>query len=146
MVGSHPYAEVTTERETQLVDAVSGRVLSPLDAATARTLLTGYEGIPPSRVERVTSRGYEYKYGELPAWRGVFANGRIIHIAESSGEVQSWTDREGMLIRAMYYWFHAFQFTGYRTGKTEARFPWKKRSKWMPKDLPWPAPGVSLTP
>ena len=39
----------------------------------------------------------------------------------------------------------AFQFTGYKIGKTEARFPWKKRSEWSPKDLPWPAPGVSLT-
>jgi len=39
----------------------------------------------------------------------------------------------------------AFQFTGYQTGKTQARFPWKKRSEWMSKDAPWPAPGVSLT-
>jgi len=39
----------------------------------------------------------------------------------------------------------AFQFIGYTTGKTEARFPWKKRREWMAKDAPWPAPGVSLT-
>jgi hypothetical protein len=39
----------------------------------------------------------------------------------------------------------AFQFAGLSTGLTEARFPWKKRSEWMPKDLPWPPPGVSLT-
>jgi hypothetical protein len=39
----------------------------------------------------------------------------------------------------------AFQFTGYRTGKTQARFPWKKRSEWLPKDVAWPPPGVSLT-
>lgn len=39
----------------------------------------------------------------------------------------------------------AFTFTGYHTGKTEARFAWKKHPEWMPKDLPWPPPGVSLT-
>jgi len=39
----------------------------------------------------------------------------------------------------------AFQFTGYQTGKTEARFPWKQHREWMSKDAPWPAPGVSLT-
>jgi hypothetical protein len=39
----------------------------------------------------------------------------------------------------------AFRFKAYRTGKTQARFPWKKRSEWMPNDLPWPPPGVSLT-
>ncbi|HEY6140465.1 MAG TPA: cobalamin-binding protein [Thermoanaerobaculia bacterium] len=110
-VGGRPYAQVSTPEGTSLVDAATGRVLSPIDAATARTLLAGYEGIAPLRVDRITSRGYEYKYGELPAWRGVFPNGRIIHIAASSGDVQSWSDREGMIIRAMYYWFHAFQFT-----------------------------------
>ena len=39
----------------------------------------------------------------------------------------------------------AFRFTSLRTGKTEARFPWKKRTEWMPHDMPWPPPGVSLT-
>ena len=39
----------------------------------------------------------------------------------------------------------AFRFTGFKAGKTEARFPWKKRTEWMPQDLPWPPPGVSLT-
>jgi hypothetical protein len=39
----------------------------------------------------------------------------------------------------------AFQFSGYEVGKTKARFPWKKRNEWMARDLPWPAPGVSLT-
>jgi hypothetical protein len=32
-----------------------------------------------------------------------------------------------------------------KTGQTEARFPWKKRREWLPKDMPWPPPGVSLT-
>jgi hypothetical protein len=39
----------------------------------------------------------------------------------------------------------AFKFKTYRTGRTEARFPWKKRQEWMARDVPWPAPGVSLT-
>lgn len=39
----------------------------------------------------------------------------------------------------------AFRFTGFTVGKTRERFPWKKRSEWMPQDLPWPPPGVSLT-
>ncbi len=39
----------------------------------------------------------------------------------------------------------AFQFGGLKTGQTEARFAWKKRSEWLPKDVPWPPPGVSLT-
>lgn len=39
----------------------------------------------------------------------------------------------------------SFQFTSYKTGRTEARFPWKKRLEWMPADAPWPPPGVSLT-
>jgi hypothetical protein len=39
----------------------------------------------------------------------------------------------------------AFRFSGHRVGRTEARFAWKKRLEWMPQDLPWPPPGVSLT-
>ncbi|MGA2751133.1 MAG: hypothetical protein ABSG59_20385 [Verrucomicrobiota bacterium] len=39
----------------------------------------------------------------------------------------------------------AFRFTGLKAGKTEARFRWKKRLEWMPSDVPWPPPGVSLT-
>jgi hypothetical protein len=39
----------------------------------------------------------------------------------------------------------AFQFANLKTGQTEARFPWKQRLEWMPKDVPWPPPGVSLT-
>ena len=39
----------------------------------------------------------------------------------------------------------AFHFTGFKVGKTEARFPWKKRLAWMPQDVPWPPPGVALT-
>ncbi len=38
----------------------------------------------------------------------------------------------------------AFVFRGYETGPTRERFAWKKRTEWMPRDLPWPPPGVQL--
>ena len=38
----------------------------------------------------------------------------------------------------------SFKFTGYKVEETKARFPWKKRLEWMPKDMPWPAPGKEL--
>jgi hypothetical protein len=38
----------------------------------------------------------------------------------------------------------AFQFQSIAIGKTQQRFPWKKRREWMPRDLPWPPPGASL--
>ncbi len=39
----------------------------------------------------------------------------------------------------------SFRLEGWRAGRTAERFPWKKRIEWMPRDLPWPPPGVSLT-
>lgn len=38
----------------------------------------------------------------------------------------------------------SFKLQGYRLEETKARFPWKKRMSWMPKDMPWPAPGKEL--
>src|SRR5208283_413955 len=32
-----------------------------------------------------------------------------------------------------------------KTGRTESRFPWLKRSEWLSRDAPWPPPGVALT-
>ncbi|MBN1505955.1 MAG: hypothetical protein JW955_03870 [Sedimentisphaerales bacterium] len=37
---------------------------------------------------------------------------------------------------------NAFQLVDYQIGKTEARFPWKRKRYCA--DLPWPAPGISL--
>jgi hypothetical protein len=34
-----------------------------------------------------------------------------------------------------------FRLSGYETGKTVARFDWKKRAEWMAQDMPWPPPG-----
>lgn len=39
----------------------------------------------------------------------------------------------------------AFHFTGVKTGLTEARFPWKKRTEWLSLPAPWPPLGVALT-
>ena len=39
----------------------------------------------------------------------------------------------------------AFHFAGLKTGRTAARFPWKKRTEWLSLPAPWPPPGVSLT-
>ena len=38
----------------------------------------------------------------------------------------------------------AFHLTGYELLEVHARFPWKKRLEWMPRDLPWPYPGTDL--
>lgn len=38
----------------------------------------------------------------------------------------------------------AFQCTGYRIEETKERFAWMKKQDWMPKDMPWPAPGKEL--
>lgn len=37
-----------------------------------------------------------------------------------------------------------FRLSGYKTGKTEARFEWKKRTEWMPQDMPWPPEGLKV--
>ena len=110
-IGTDAYARVTTSDKEYLVNAETGKVISPLAKSDATKLLSGITGIRPSRVDYVTRRSYEYKYGSLPAWRGEFADGRIIHVSQQTGEPQSWTDRQGMLIRASYYYLHAFQFT-----------------------------------
>lgn len=39
----------------------------------------------------------------------------------------------------------ALKLQSFITGPTEARFKWKKRPDWMPRDVPWPAPGKKIT-
>ena len=99
--------------------------LSPNAATVGFTnLMTGesiLRGIKPESVLRLDGQTYhvggligqvEYAY-LLPEW------------------LDSMSTEEG-----------AFQFTEYKIGKTEARFPWKR--KRYASDLPWPPPGVSL--
>ena len=112
MVGGRHLYEVVTVNRTALYDGDSGRNLSPLDQSLTEELLSGYASIRPLSVRAVTSRSYEYTYGDLPAWRGEFADGRIIHISAASGQPTSWTDRTGMVVRAAYYALHALRLTG----------------------------------
>jgi hypothetical protein len=39
----------------------------------------------------------------------------------------------------------AFHFIAMKTGRTEARFAWRKHREWLSGDSPWPPPGASLT-
>lgn len=39
----------------------------------------------------------------------------------------------------------SYVFERAEIGATLARFPWQKRTEWMPQDVPWPPPGKSLT-
>jgi hypothetical protein len=38
----------------------------------------------------------------------------------------------------------SLKLVDYAMGEIKARFPWKKRVEWMPKDMPWPHPGKEL--
>lgn len=38
----------------------------------------------------------------------------------------------------------SFKLVDQRLEDTKPRFPWKKRLEWMPRDMPWPAPGKEL--
>ena len=38
----------------------------------------------------------------------------------------------------------AFHLIDFELFDAKARFPWKKRSEWMPRDLPWPYPATDL--
>jgi len=38
----------------------------------------------------------------------------------------------------------AFKLVDYKIGEIKARFPWKRRVEWMPRNLPWPLPGKEL--
>ena len=39
----------------------------------------------------------------------------------------------------------SFKYIGYTLGEIEKRFEWKKRMDWLPKDMPWPPKGKTLT-
>jgi hypothetical protein len=87
-----PVAAVSAAKgRPRLFDLESGRLLSPLPAATAATIaerdLSGED--KARRVERVTSNSAEYR-GPLPAWRVDFAGaGRSIYVAADTGLVTS---------------------------------------------------------
>ncbi len=39
----------------------------------------------------------------------------------------------------------SFKYMGYSISDIQKRFEWKKRLEWMPKDLPWPPKGKTVT-
>jgi len=39
----------------------------------------------------------------------------------------------------------SFRMVDYNLSEVKERFPWKKRTEWMPEDMPWPPPGKELT-
>jgi hypothetical protein len=39
----------------------------------------------------------------------------------------------------------SFKYTGYSINEIQERFQWKKRMEWLPKDMPWPPAGKTLT-
>jgi len=39
----------------------------------------------------------------------------------------------------------AFKYSSFSIGDIKERFQWKKRMEWLPKDMPWPPAGKTLT-
>ncbi|MCK5465471.1 MAG: hypothetical protein KAI95_20730, partial [Bacteroidales bacterium] len=39
----------------------------------------------------------------------------------------------------------SFKYSSYSINEIEERFQWKKRMEWMPRDMPWPPKGKTLT-
>jgi hypothetical protein len=134
LINPSPYrAQVTTGadgREVILDNGLVRRVirLAPNAATIAyENLMTGESIIRSVRPEvRIELDGVAYAVGGL--------TGQPIHNYLDAAWVDQLKAEPG-----------AFRFTGFKTGKTEERFPWKKRTEWMPQDTPWPPPGVSLT-
>jgi hypothetical protein len=86
-----PVAAMSIAERPMLFDLASGRLLSPLPAATAARIaerdLAGNE--QPLSVTRVTENSTEYR-GRLPAWRVDFDSAnRSIYVAADTGLVTS---------------------------------------------------------
>lgn len=75
----------------QLVDAATGRLLSPIDEAMARAVATAdYAGTAPiADVDWVDEPGIEYRGRDLPLWRVRFDDPRetTLYIAPQTGTV-----------------------------------------------------------
>lgn len=91
LLGRPVAAVVAAKGRPRLFDLESGRLVSPIPAATAAAIaerdLTGEE--KARRVERVTANSPEYR-GALPAWRVEFETAnRAIYVAADTGLVTS---------------------------------------------------------
>lgn len=126
-------AKVTPNRDGNEIELANGLVrrvirLQPNAATVAfDSLMTGESLLRSVRPEAsVTLDGVKYEIGGL--------NGQPVHnyfAADWTAKLQA---NPG-----------ALRFAGFKVGRTQARFPWKQHREWMPQDLPWPPPGVSLT-
>ena len=47
-------------------------------------------------------------------------------------------------LTSMYSDPYSFKLVDLSLSEIKARFPWKKKLEWMPKDMPWPPPGKEL--
>ncbi len=134
LIDPRPFvATVTPNRDGSEIELANGLVrrvirLQP-NAATVgyENLMTGESLLRSVRPEAsVTLNGAQYAVGGL-----------------IGQPVQSYLD--AAWIPQLQAEPRAFRFQSFKTGRTEARFPWKKHPEWMPADMPWPPPGVSLT-
>jgi hypothetical protein len=134
LIDSAPFvARVTPSadgREVELANGLIRRVirLQP-DAATVAfdDLMTGQSLLRSVRPEaRVELDGKKFGVGGLA--------GQPIHNYLSAAWLDHLTAEPS-----------AFHFVGMKTGRTEARFEWRKRREWLTEDPPWPPPGKSLT-
>lgn len=95
------------------------------NAATVdyRSLVTGEQLLRATGPEAVvTLNGQEYAVGGL-----------------TGQPVQNYLKAQWLAdLRALP---NSYQFAGWREEPVTARFPWKKRTEWLARDLPWPAPG-----
>lgn len=70
--------------------------------------------------------GFEYEVGGL--------EGQPVHNYLKKSWIPDMTANPG-----------SFKYTGYEISDIQERFPWKKRLEWMPRDVPWPPKGKTLT-
>ncbi|MBK6283838.1 MAG: hypothetical protein IPF54_15375 [Draconibacterium sp.] len=74
----------------------------------------------------VEIEGIEYDVGGL--------NGQPVHNYLKKSWIKDMTANPG-----------SFKYTSYSINEIEERFQWKKRMEWLPKDMPWPPKGKTLT-
>lgn len=82
MLDTPVYEVATSEGKTLLLDARSGKMLSPVDEATALALaredFAGDDEL--ASIALLKEVGYEYRGGPLPVWQVVFADAENTHI------------------------------------------------------------------
>jgi hypothetical protein len=129
------------EYVSRLVESSDGKELMMTNGLISRTFSTAPNGATISFDNLVNNEsiirsvrpealieidGIEYEVGGL--------TGQPIHNYLKKSWIPELTANPG-----------SFKYTGYTISDIEAHFDWKKRLEWMPKDLPWPPKGKTLT-